>query len=216
MLQVFSGTFWHTCAVSNMAVFIVSWLHAFLLCCLGIFRMIWDGASCLYYYWFQFCLYIPHASYFCCKVFIFCNLLSFFLGHIFFSWNCDIHEHTCSFSITTDYAVWFIVRVGWFHNMVTLTAWPVSTNIGTFLCQCSLFNSTPISMHMLKHIWAHSHVSLCTVLFASMGHAVTWSVVLSSCWHSVYFLFLFVIFSFVVVCNAWSCAAVTSLTVSAF
>jgi hypothetical protein len=42
----------------------------------------WDGSSWLCYYWYSICLYIPHALYFCCRDFIFWNLLGLFQDHI--------------------------------------------------------------------------------------------------------------------------------------
>jgi len=38
----------------------------------------------------------------------------------------------------------------WFHSMVTLPPWPVSTDFGTCAYQCFLANCTPVSLHMLK------------------------------------------------------------------
>src|SRR5215469_6591039 len=85
-----------------------------------------------------------------------------------------------------------------------------------FLSSC-----TPISLHMLKCIFAHT-LSCCFThcSFASIGHAdIIWSIVSSSCWHSLHLLSVCVCSIFVAqffVFNAWSCAATTSLSVSAF
>jgi len=38
----------------------------------------------------------------------------------------------------------------WFHNMVTLPPWLVSTDFGTCSYQCLLPNCTPVSLHILK------------------------------------------------------------------
>ena len=44
----------------------------------------------------------------------------------------------------------------WFHNMVTLPPWLVSTDFGTCSYQCFLSSCTPVSLHMLKCSWAHT------------------------------------------------------------
>jgi len=44
----------------------------------------------------------------------------------------------------------------WFHNMVTLPSWLVSTDFGTWSYKCSLSNFTTISLHMSKCSWAHT------------------------------------------------------------
>jgi hypothetical protein len=38
----------------------------------------------------------------------------------------------------------------WFHSIVTLPHWPLSTDFGTCSYQCFLSNCTPVSLHMLK------------------------------------------------------------------
>jgi len=42
------------------------------------------------------------------------------------------------------------VCICWFHNMVTLPPWLVSTDFGTCQYQCFLSNCTLVSLHMLK------------------------------------------------------------------
>ena len=59
--------------------------------------------------WYQSYCYIPHALYVLCKVFVFYNLLCFFLNHISFCRNYRIYEHTISFSVITDYDIRLIV-----------------------------------------------------------------------------------------------------------
>jgi len=67
----------------------------------------------------------------------------------------------------------------WFHNMVTLPPWLVSTDSGTCSYQCFLSNCTPVSLHMLKCSCAHTLSCLfmyCS--FASIGHAdIMWCTV---------------------------------------
>ena len=44
---------------------------SFILCFPGmLLRYFVKGSSCPYYYWYHFCLYIPHALYFCCRILI--------------------------------------------------------------------------------------------------------------------------------------------------
>jgi len=45
----------------------------------------WNGSICPNYYRYRFCLYTTYALYFCCKVFIFSNLLWFFFLITFLS-----------------------------------------------------------------------------------------------------------------------------------
>ena len=67
----------------------------------------------------------------------------------------------------------------WFHNMVTLPPWIVSTYFGTCSYQCFLSNCIPVSLHMLKYIWAHTLSCLFVYCsFAIIGHAdIMWSIV---------------------------------------
>ena len=53
----------------------------------------WNGSSRPCYYRYHFCFHIPHVLNFCYDVFIFLNLLSFFLDHISVSRNCNIYWH---------------------------------------------------------------------------------------------------------------------------
>ena len=75
-------------------------------------QVFWDASSCLYYYWYHICFYIPHELYFYCKVFIFYNLLSFLLYYISVSLNCNIYYLICLFFIIRDYDVRFVVGDG--------------------------------------------------------------------------------------------------------
>jgi len=76
----------------------------------------------------------------------------------------------------------------WFHNMLTLPPWLVSTDFGTFSYQCFLSNCAPVSLHMLKCSYAHTVSCLfmyCS--FASIEHAdIVRSIVSSNCWQSLH------------------------------
>jgi hypothetical protein len=64
------------------------------------------------------------------------------------------------------------VRTCWFHNVVNLTSWLVSTYFGTWSYPCLLCNFPPSSLHMLTCSWAQilSCLFMCCS-FANMGHA---------------------------------------------
>jgi len=113
------------------------------------------------------------------------------------------------------------VRTCWFHNMVTLPSWLVSTDVVTWSCQCSLSNFTPISFYMLKCSSAPALSYLfmyCSI--ANIGRAeMMCSTVSSNCLQSPHLLSVSVCNIFIawyLVRNAWSCAAITSLSVSPF
>ena len=107
------------------------------------------------------------------------------------------------------------VRTCWFHDMITLSLWVVSTDFGTWSYQCLLSNFTLISLHVLKCIWTLTLPCFFThCSFANIGLAdMICSTVLSNRLQSMHSLFLFVIFFF---CNAWSWAAIVSLSASPF
>jgi len=58
----------------------------------------------------------------------------------------------------------------WFHNMVTLPSWLVSTDFGTCSYQCFLSNFTPVSC-ICWSVVVHTlyHVFLCTILLPALG-----------------------------------------------
>lgn len=107
-----------------------------------------------------------------------------------------------------------------FHCTLTLLSWLISTDIRTFLYQCSFSNFTPLFFDMLKYVWAHTpfwrFVYCC---FTSIRHAdIIWSTLPSYFRHTVHLLSASVFSIFVayyLLCSAWSCAAVISLSVSA-
>jgi len=85
------------CAVRNMAVFFnISLIFCFpgmlLRYCLSDFEIV-PVSPCNYQY--HFCFHIPRELNFYCEVFIFQNLLTFFLDHISGSRNCNIYYHAC-------------------------------------------------------------------------------------------------------------------------
>ena len=71
LLYFYISTFRSVCAVPNMAVFCSSLTSCFPGTLLTYFLNDWNSPSHPYYYWCHLCVYIPHAMYFYCKVFIF-------------------------------------------------------------------------------------------------------------------------------------------------
>jgi hypothetical protein len=70
----------------------------------------------------------------------------------------------------------------WFHNMVTLPTWLVSTDFGTCSSyQSWLPSSTPSFLHILKCNWGHTLSCRLMYSFANIGHAdIMWSAVSSN------------------------------------
>ena len=114
--------------------------------------------------------------------------------------------------------IFLSVRTCWFHNIVTSPSWLVSNDFGAWQYRCSLSYFTPISLHMLKCSWSHTLSYLfmhCS--FASIRSAHTMcSTVSSNCLQSLHLLSVAIcniIVAWYWVCNAWSRAAVISLSV---
>jgi hypothetical protein len=63
------------------------------------------------------------------------------------------------------------VCICWFHNMVTLPTWLVSTDFGTCSYQSSLSNFTPSSTYVYWSVVEHTlyHVVWCIVLLPVLG-----------------------------------------------
>ena len=79
------------CAVPSTVVFSISFMLRFP----GMLRYFLDDFKiCLPYYWHHFCVYIPHALNFNCKVLVFQNQYVLFLDHISVSRNCNIYFDT--------------------------------------------------------------------------------------------------------------------------
>jgi hypothetical protein len=57
-------------AVLTVVDFIVPWYRAFQVCSSGASEWLWNGSSCLCFYWYRFSFYISQALYLYCKRFI--------------------------------------------------------------------------------------------------------------------------------------------------
>jgi len=163
-------------------------------------KWLWNGPSRAYYYWNHLCFYIPHALYFYFRIFSASFLITFLSPEIAASINIHV-LFSLSRIIMSGLLLRMVLSVWtcWFHSMVTLPPWPVSTDFGTCSYQCFLSSCTPVSLHMLKCSCAHTLSCLfmyCS--FASIGHAdIIWSIVSSNCWHSLHLLSLSVFNIFV-------------------
>ena len=119
-------------------------------------------------------------------------------------------QHACSFLIITDYDGQFIARNSsvashcWFHNMVTLPSWLVSTDFGTGSYRCLFSDFTPfpcVCQSAAEH--THYQLSLCTVLLPILGMLI-WYCLFSYCWQSLHLLY-------VPVCNIFAARYSTNL-----
>ena len=108
------------CVQCSVWLFSVApWLYVFHVFSSDIIRMIfrWLRLPLVY---LGVC--ILHKLYFCCKFFIFYNLLSFFFDHISVSWNCtsvNVHFPYNYYGLLLRMVLSVFVRL--FRNLVTLT-----------------------------------------------------------------------------------------------
>ena len=135
------------------------------------------------------CISIVRSLYF--RIFSASFLITFLSPEITTSINIHVPS-SLSRIVTSGLLLVIVLSVCtcWFHNMVTLPLWLVSTYFGTCSYQCFLSNFTPGSLHMLKCSCANTLSCLfmyCS--FASIGHAdIMWSIVSSNCWPSLHLL----------------------------
>ena len=99
----------------------------------------WDGSSCLHYYWYHFCFYIPHAHISVVRSLYFRIISSSFLTP----------EIATSINIHAPFSLlWFLMSslllevvvlacTCWYYVMGTLSSLLVSPNFGTCLYHCS-------------------------------------------------------------------------------
>ena len=131
-----------------------------------------------------------HAAYLKLLVF-FIFLITFLSPETAMSINTHV-PFSLSWIIMSDLLLGIVLSVCicWFHNMVILPPWLVSTDFCTCSYQCFLSNCTPGSLHTLQCSCAHTLSCLfmyCS--FASIGHAdIMWSIVSSNCWQSLHLL----------------------------
>ena len=105
------------CSAQYMAVFCSSLISSFPRYVAQVLsEWFWNCSSRPSCYWYHFCFHIPHAPNLYYWVFlVYCNLLSFFLDHIFVFRNCNIYWHAwCMFVviiiIIISICVFFYVR----------------------------------------------------------------------------------------------------------
>ena len=117
-------------------------------------------------------IYIMRSSYF--KIFSASFLITFLSRGIAASINMRV-PFLLSWIMMSGLLLGMILsdNTCWFHNMVILPSWLVSTDFGTSSYQCSLSNFTSISLRMLLY-----HVSVFVLLLPILG-MVKWCVLLS-------------------------------------
>ena len=127
-----------------------------------------NGSSRSNYYWYHPCFYIPHALYFYCmslyfKIFSASFLITFLSPGFATSINMHVLS-SLSRIIMSGLLLGIVLPVCtcWFHTIVTLPPWFVTTEFGTCSYQCFLSSCTPISLHMLKCICALTLSCRCT------------------------------------------------------
>ena len=197
LLHFHISTFRSVCAVPNMAVFCSSLISCFpgmlLSYFLNDFEMVQvapiiTGITFVFTFHMS-CISIVRSSYF--RIFS----ASFFITFLFPQIATSISTHV-SFSLSR---IMILVYCQWWFcqfALVVSTIWLpclVSTNSVASSYHCSLYQFTPVSMHMLKCSWAHTQSCLFMYCyFAKIGHAdIMRSIISSNCWHS---LFLFAIY----------------------
>jgi len=187
LLYYYISTFRSMCAVPNMAVFCSSLTSCFpgmlLTYFLNDFEIvpvapIITGITFVFTF-HMCCISIVRSLYF--RTFSASFLITFLSPEIATSINVHV-PFSLSRIIMSDLLLGIVLSVCiyWFHNMVTLPLWLISTDFGTCSYHCYLSNCTPVSLHMLKCSCAHTQSCLfiyCS--FASIGHAdIMWSIAL--------------------------------------
>ena len=155
LLHFYISTFRSVCAVPNMAVFCSSLTSCFpgmlLTYFLNDFEIvpvapIITGITFVFTFHMR-CISILRSLYF--RVFSASFLNTFLSPEIATSINMHVHFSLSRIIMSglllgIVLSVWFC----WFHNMVTLPPWLVSTDFGTCSYQCCLSNCTSVSLHM--------------------------------------------------------------------
>jgi len=135
------------------------------------------------------CIYIVRSLYF--RIFSASFLITFMSHEIATSINIHV-LFSLSLFIMSGLMLGMVLSVWtcWFHNMVTLPPWLVSSDFGIWLYQCFLSNCTPVFLHMLKCSCVLTLSCLfmyCS--FASIGLAnIVWSIVSSNVWQILHLL----------------------------
>ena len=171
LLYFYISTFQSMCAVLNMAVFCSSLTSCFPVMMLTYFLNDFEivpVAPIITFITFVFTFHmccISIVSYLCFRIFSASFLITFLSPEITTSINIHV-PLSLSWIIMSGLLLGILLSVCtcWFHNMVILPPWLVSTDFGTCSYQCFLSNCTPVSLHMLKCSCAHTVVIIIIII----------------------------------------------------
>ena len=115
----------------------------------------WNSPSRPCYYWYHLCFYILRAPYFYLRslyfrIFSASFLITFLSPEIATSMNIHV-PFSLSRIIMSGLLLGIVLLVCtcWFHNMVTLSPWIVSTDFGTSSYQCFFCPIVPLFLLLL-------------------------------------------------------------------
>ena len=136
------------CAVPTMAVLCSSYISWFFSILLRYFLNDFDGTGYPYYYWYDFFTFYMHSIsiakslYF--RIFSASFLITFLPPEIATSISVHI-PFSWSRILTSSWMLGMVLSVytWWFHTMITLPSWIVSTNFSTCSHHCSFSYFTP-------------------------------------------------------------------------
>ena len=139
---------------------LVSWLHDFLVCCSRIFWMRVPVAPIITGITFVFTFHMRRISIvrsLCFRIFSASFLITFLSPEIATSINIHV-PFSLSRIIISRLLLGIVLSVCtcWFHNMVTLPPWLLSTDFSTCSYRCFLSSCYAVSLHMLKCSCAHT------------------------------------------------------------
>ena len=128
-----------------------------------------NASSCPYYYWYH-SFYVSYALYFYWRFLFFIIFSADVLITFLSSWisaSINIHFYvSLSWIRMSGLLLGMVLSVCiWFHHVIILLSWLVSTNFGTCLYQCSLSEFTPIALHMVKFSWEHTLLNVSFNIF---------------------------------------------------
>ena len=172
LLQFYTSIFRSMCAVPNVAVFCSSLISCFpgtlLRYFLNDFEIvpvapIITGVA-LVLTSHMHCTFIVRCLYF--RIFSASFFITFLSPEIPTSNNIHV-PFSLSLIMMSGLLLWMVLPVCtcWFHNMVALPSWLVSTDFGTCWYQSTLSSFTPTALHMLKCTEHTHHVIYFYVFF---------------------------------------------------
>ena len=182
LLYFYTSTFQSMCAVPDMTVFWSSLTSCFPGMLLTYFlnddeivsvAPIVTGITFVFTFHMR-CISIVRSLYF--RILSASFLITFLSPEIAMSINIHV-SFSLSQIIMSGLLLGIVLSVCtcWFHNMVTLPPWLVSTNFGTCSYQCFLSSFIPVSLHTLKCSCAHTLSCLFIIIIINyIGPAFLW------------------------------------------